>query len=88
MTIIFRAKELLGIVERTKTLEIATIKRKWKQCDNIAMMLICSSIDEKYMNVLVNCKTSATMWICLIIVHEETRRRTNTSCSIDSLSFG
>jgi len=71
MTIIFRAKELLGIMEKTKTLEVATIKRKWKQCDNIAMMLIYSSIDEKYMSVLVNCKTSVVMWICLIIVHEE-----------------
>jgi hypothetical protein len=58
-------------VEGTKTLEVATTKRKWKQCDNIAMMLICSSIDEKYMSVLVNYKTLVAMWICLIIVHEE-----------------
>jgi hypothetical protein len=30
MTIIFRAKKLLGIVEGTKTLEVATTKREWK----------------------------------------------------------
>jgi hypothetical protein len=83
MTII----KLLGIVEGTEALEVATTKREWKQCDNITMMLICSSIDKKYMSVLVNCKTSTTMWIRLIIVHEENSGRTNTSCSIDSLSF-
>jgi len=74
MTIIFRAKKLLGIVEGTETLEVATIEREWKQCDNITMMLICSSIDKKYMSVLVNCKTSTIMWIRLIIVHEENSR--------------
>jgi gluconate kinase len=67
-------KKLLGIVEGIKTLEIATIKREWKQRDNITMMLICSSIDKKYMNVLVNYKTSVAMWIHLIIVHEENSR--------------
>ncbi len=35
---------------------------------------VCSSIDKKYMNVLVNYKTLATMWLCLIIVHEQNLR--------------
>jgi hypothetical protein len=61
-------------MEGPKTLEVATIERKWKQHDNITMMLICSSIDKKYMSVLVNYKTSTSMWICLIIVHEENSR--------------
>ncbi len=30
MTIIFHAKKLLGIVEGTETLEVATTKREWK----------------------------------------------------------
>jgi hypothetical protein len=30
MTINFRAKKLLGIVEGTESLEVATIEKKWK----------------------------------------------------------
>ncbi len=61
MTRIFRVNKLMGIVEGTETLEAAAAEREWKKHDNIAMMLICSSIDNKYMSVLVNCKTLATM---------------------------
>ncbi len=67
----------MGIVEGTETLEAAAAEREWKKHDNIAMMLICSSIDKKYMSVLVNCKTLATMWLCLIIVHEQNSRENN-----------
>jgi hypothetical protein len=54
MTIIFHAKELMGIVEGTETLEAGARERGWKKCDNIAMMLTCSSIDEKYMYLSYN----------------------------------
>jgi hypothetical protein len=30
MTIIFQVKEVLGIMEGTETLEVATIEREWK----------------------------------------------------------
>jgi hypothetical protein len=44
------------------------------KCDNITMKLICWSIDEKYMNVLVNSKTSTKMQFRLILVHEQNSR--------------
>ncbi len=58
-------------MEGIETLEVAMVEREWKKRDNIAMMLICSSIDKKYMNVLINCKTSTTMWLHLITMHEQ-----------------
>ncbi len=71
LTIIFCAKKLMEIVEGTQTLEEVIDVKKWRKRDNTTMMLACSTIDEKHMNVLINCKTIATRWHHLIIVHEQ-----------------
>jgi hypothetical protein len=69
--IIFRSKELLDIVEGTKMIEDVYDQRIWRKHDNEAMMLIINAIDEKVMASLLKCKTFATMWERLFIIHGE-----------------
>ncbi len=71
MMIIFRSKELLNNVKGTKMIEDAYDQRIWRKHDNQAMMLIINAIDEKAMASLLKCKTFATMWRRLSIVHEQ-----------------
>lgn len=71
LRIVLDGREIFAIVDGSEKLEDAEDKEAWKRKDNLAKMIITTSVDMKHLGMIVNCKTSAEMWERLVSIHEQ-----------------
>jgi hypothetical protein len=71
MSIMFRARKLMGIVNGTITKEASEDKDEWNDRDAAFQSLLVSVIDPKLMRRLKNCVTAYQMWRRLATIHEQ-----------------
>ena len=70
MSVNFRAKKMLGIVDGSITQEGSDDPDEWEDRDVVCQSMILSALDTKLMRRLRTCRTANQMWRRLCTVYE------------------
>ena len=71
LRIVLDEREIFTIVDGSKKFDDAEDKEAWRRKDNLAKLIITTSVDLEHLSMIVNCKTSAEMWERLVSIHEQ-----------------
>jgi hypothetical protein len=75
MRAVLLGKDVMGVVDGTEPQPAATApantRFEWQKKDNVAISLLCDAISESYLDNVMACTTSKSIWDKLILLHEQ-----------------